>query len=131
MSMVSLWSIKAILRSPHILIRRLFTSCALLFRLSFRGTISDIVTAFNFVIFVLKETPHWRKIHINENLVQLFRKIRKIVNCLTMVIKISNTVVSLTPVVKAFVFWTKGYSIYDRAPKATASLLFDRFLKKA
>ena len=37
---------KMISRSPHILISRLFTSCALLFRLSFRGTISDIITAF-------------------------------------------------------------------------------------
>ena len=37
------WSI---LRSPHILISRLFTSSALLFGLSFRGTISDIVKAF-------------------------------------------------------------------------------------
>ena len=46
MSTVSLWSIKVISRSPHMFIIRLFTSCALLFRLSFRGTISDIVTAF-------------------------------------------------------------------------------------
>ena len=44
--MVSVWSIKAISRSPHILMSRLFTSYGLLFRLSFRGTISDIVTAF-------------------------------------------------------------------------------------
>ena len=37
---------KMISRSPHILISRLFTSCALLFRLPFRGTIRDIVTVF-------------------------------------------------------------------------------------
>ena len=38
-SIVSVWS-------PHIFISRLFSSCALLFGLSFRGTISDTVTAF-------------------------------------------------------------------------------------
>ena len=48
MSMVSVWSIKMISRSPHMSISRLFTSCALLFKLSFRGAISDIVTAFVF-----------------------------------------------------------------------------------
>ena len=46
MLMVSVWSIKVISRSPHMFISRLSTSCALLFTLSFRGTISDIVTAF-------------------------------------------------------------------------------------
>ena len=44
--MVSVWSTKVISRSPHMFISRLLTSCALLFRLSFRGTISYIITAF-------------------------------------------------------------------------------------
>ena len=43
---MSVWSIKVISSSRHIFISRLFTSCALLFRLPFRGTISDIVAAF-------------------------------------------------------------------------------------
>ena len=43
---VSVWSMKVISRSPHMLISRLFTSCALLFRVFFRGTISDVVTVF-------------------------------------------------------------------------------------
>ena len=47
-SMVSVWSIKVISRSPHIFISR--TSCALLFRLSFRETISNIVTAFFLIL---------------------------------------------------------------------------------
>ena len=46
MSMLSLWSTKVILRWPNMFISWLCTSYALLFRLSFRGTISDIITAF-------------------------------------------------------------------------------------
>ena len=48
--MRTLWSMKVISHSPHIFISWLFTSCALLFRLSFYRTISDMAT----VLFWLK-----------------------------------------------------------------------------
>ena len=46
MSIVSVWSTKVILHSPHMSIARLLISCAFLFRLFFRGKISHIATVF-------------------------------------------------------------------------------------
>lgn len=46
-SIISMWTLKMIPRSPRIFIGRLFTSCALLLRFSFFRAISDIIAVFS------------------------------------------------------------------------------------